>query len=432
MAQAPYINKFRTYRGMTFGKDVNDAFADLVIWQRWREEPFCHANFIEGSPHEHFLAAVRALFTRKQVGIHPWFERMAYHYTREKFLIMMGAASSSKSFFAGTAGLLDYLASFASTVGPDGESSEPGSLYANMVSTTKETLLKRSLASSIECLGYLRAHPSFFVPFRFIAQKCAIVPDTGSGDIDVASVKSRIDGIAISEGSQLDAKGAVIGVHLPRIRSFADELENMGSKAQVFLDAQDNLMAGAHDYKCVVLFNPQAENAPGSTLAAPVGGYRSITLDTDEWRNAAGNLVLRFDGHKSPGRSNPVAYPYLPNDTYIKQVLDRNNGNETPQDTGASCVLFPRPTWGMTRCSPARWSPSGGWTGWPSSNIRPTSSRPSIPRSPPAATTASWSAATSARSSIPAGSSSPSIPSHTRFRSPPRPRSRSSSRSETG
>lgn len=338
------ISKFRNFHGITFNKDVSDSFAHLVLWQRHKEEPFCHANFISGSPHEHFLAAVRSLFTRSQVGIHPWFERMAVAYTNEPVVIMMGAASSSKSFFAGVAVLLDYIASFAATEMPDGTSSEPGSLYANMVSTTKETLLKRSLASSIECLGYLRSHPDFFVPFRFISQKCAIVPDTGSGDIDVASVKSRIDGIAISEGSAIDAKGAVIGVHLPRVRSVADELENMGTKAQVFLDAQDNLMAGTQDYKRLILFNPQAEGAPGSKLAEPPGGYRSITLDTDEWRNKAGELVLRFDGHKSPGRKHPTVYPYLPNDAFFKKVLARNGGNADSPGYMSFVRAFPPPS----------------------------------------------------------------------------------------
>lgn len=346
MGQAPYQSRFRVVHGITFNKDVNTAFANLVLWQRWKEEPFCHANFINNSPHEHFLEAVRALFTRQQVGIHPWFERMAHAYTNEPVVIMMGAASSSKSFFAGLAVLLDYFAAFAATEMPDGTSSEPGSLYANMVSTTKETLMKRSLASSIECLGYLRSNPALHVPFRFIAQKCAIVPDTGSGDIDVASVKSRIDGIAISEGSAIDAKGAIIGVHLPRIRSVADELENMGNKAEAFLSAQDNLMAGAIDYKRCVLFNPQSETAPGSKLAEPPGGYRSINLNTDEWRNRAGELVLRFDGHKSPGRKDPQAYPYLPNDAYFKQVLARNNGNEDSPGYWSFVRAFPPPSAG--------------------------------------------------------------------------------------
>lgn len=345
MPSVPYLSKFRLYRGITWDKNVADPFADLIIWQRHKEEPFKHANFIENSPHEHFLSAVRALFTRRQVGIHPWFERMAYHYTMEDVVIMMGAASCSKSFFAGIAIFLDYLASFGASSDPSGDQAEAEGMYANMVSTTKEKLMQRSLASAIDGLSYLRASPQYLVPFRFVGQKCAIVPEA-TPDTDVLSVKARIDGIAISEGTSVDARGAVIGVHLPRIRSCADELENMGSKAAIFLEAQDNMMAGCHDFKRLVLFNPQDEGAPGSQLAEPPGGYRSITLDTDEWRNRAGELVLRFDGHKSPGRKNPGAYPYLPNDAYFKKVLARNNGNEDSPGYWSFVRAFPPPRMG--------------------------------------------------------------------------------------
>lgn len=304
-----------------------DPYIDLLVWQRHREEPYCHANFLNGDPAEHCLNACRQLFTQRQLGIHAWMERMVYAYTHEPVVIMMGSASSGKSHVTGLLTVLDYVASLGGDPADaeGGGANAPGNLYAILVSTSKDQLLKRSMASAIEYTNYLRTG-KYSVPIRYIKQSCAILPEAGNEE-DIATTKSRIDGVAISEGSAEQAKGAVIGVHLPRVRAVADELENMGVRAQYFLDAQSNLMAGTVDYKRVILFNPQSESLPGSRLARPAGGYGTINLATEEWRNEAGQLVLRFDGLKSPGVTHPDKFPYLPTEESMKRIVDDNHGN---------------------------------------------------------------------------------------------------------
>lgn len=341
---------------------MSDPFIDLILWQRHREAPYAGADIPHGLPHELFLSSCRHLFTKRQFVAHRWAERMIKAYTEEIGpQYWVGAGSSGKSHIGGLCVLMDYIASFgaAADSGESGENS--GSMYVMMVSTNKEALAKRSLASAVEYLGYLRTG-SYAVPFKFLSQKFAILPET-VGDENVASFKSRIDGVALAEGSEVEARGKVIGVHLPRVRVIADEFENLSeSRANAFQVAQVNMRAGCADYKCLYLFNPQGRQLPGSRLAQPVGGWDKIDLDCYEWRNAQGSLVLRFDGLDSPGVEDPKTCPFLPTKKYIDSVRDDSGGEDSPgywafvrafppPDMGSRTIITREmvESWGMAR-----------------------------------------------------------------------------------
>lgn len=281
----------------------------LLLWQRHRESPYCHANLLNPVS-EHFLEACRLLFTNDQLRINPWFEAIAKAYTENSKLILMGAASSGKSHSTGLIVLLEFL-------------TDPQNVYACLTSTSKDMLLLRTFASCIEYLNILKSNQRFVVPFKFVGQKCAIVPE--SQDFD--SVKTMIKGIAIRDGSTQDARASLMGVHTKRVISVADELENYGERAQSFLSAQDNLSVAPY-YKQVILFNPQSTFAPGCMLAEPRGGWSCLDPETaTEWDTEAGYKVLRFDGHKSPGLKNPTTYPFLPTPASIAKTLENCRGN---------------------------------------------------------------------------------------------------------
>jgi len=322
-----------------------DPMIDLVLWQRFRKPPYCHASIPNGNPHELFMSATRTLFSKRQLAWHRWAERMIHSYTdTEGFLVWLGAGSSGKSHIAGLALLLDYVASFNAAADDDDPSEYPGNLYGMMVSTGKEALSKRSLASAVEYLGYLRAGP-YGVPFKFLSQKFAIVPETVS-DENVASFKARLDGVALAEGSEVESRGRVIGVHLPRIRVVADEYENLREgRANSLLTAQDNLQAGCSDYKAVFLSNPQGRELPCSRLAAPNGGWDVLDLDSYEWASASGAKVLRFDGLDSPGREEPKRLPFLPTDKYLDGLRSQHGGEDSP-GFWAFARAFPPPDLG--------------------------------------------------------------------------------------
>jgi len=318
----------QTWRGIDWDSRVPIHQRHLELWQRWREPPYCFANLLNPVG-EHFLEACRMLFTEKQLKIHPWFEAMTHAYAEHDGVILLGAASSGKSHWAGYTLLLDYI-------------TDPQNLYACMVSTSKDMLLMRSMASAIEALHNLKASGKLSVPFKYVAQKCAIVPD----DIDDANfpnVKAMVKGVAIREGSVQDAKAAIMGVHLPRVRTCADEFENMESRAQAFLDAQDNLAASGQ-HKMILLFNPQSRFAPGCLLATPKAGWSSVEVERDDsWMTRENYRVLRLDGHKSPGLQDPERYPFLPTAKSIEIIKQRNQGNVDSPGYWTFVRAFPPP-----------------------------------------------------------------------------------------
>lgn len=327
---SPYIQKFKKRRGLLWSRDMADPMCDLVVWQRFRKPPFCHADMPPGGPHELFMDACRQLFTPRQLAWHRWAERMIKSYTDNSgYIVWLGAGSSGKSHLAGLALSLDYITSFNAAEDPGDPSEYPGNLYGMMISTSKDALAKRSLASAVEYLGYLRTG-QYGVPFKFLSQKFAIVPETVN-DENVASFKARIDGVALAEGSEVESRGKVIGVHLPRVRVVADEFENLSeARANSLLVAQDNLRAGCSDYKALFLSNPQGRDLPCSRLAAPDGGWNEVALDSYEWVSSCGAHVQRFDGLDSPGREEPKRLPFLPTDEYLDGLRKQHGGEDSP------------------------------------------------------------------------------------------------------
>ena len=307
---------------------ITKYMADLSIWQKHKEEPLLHyAGAFKNPVHEHLLEACRSMFTPRQLRIHSWFEDCAEAYTNNDFIVYLGGGSTGKSHFVGLAALLDMVA-------------DKGNCYIAMVSTSKEMLLQRSMASSIEYLNCLQAN-RIPVPLKFIGQRCAIVPSTAADDLQ--NVKSMIRGIAIAEGTEVDARGAVLGVHLPRVRSVCDEIENMGGRANVFLSAQSNARMGAVSYKCCLMFNPQDLSAPGCVIATPDldGGWAALDIDKDvKWKTRGGAQVVRFDGHKSPGLAD-TTLTFLPTKESIADVLKRCGGNTQHRDYYAMVRGFP-------------------------------------------------------------------------------------------
>ena len=65
---SPYIQKFKKRRGLLWSRDMADPMCDLVVWQRFRKPPFCHADMPAGGPHELFMDACRQLFTPRQLA----------------------------------------------------------------------------------------------------------------------------------------------------------------------------------------------------------------------------------------------------------------------------------------------------------------------------------------------------------------------------
>lgn len=309
--------------GLDFPVETPDHFIDLLMWKKWKEEPYKHGNLLDPVS-EHVLRAIRALFSRQQVTIHPWLETQAYSWTYDDFAIWWGAAGTGKSQSLGLLTLLDFI-------------TDPQDTFSLLASTTKDMLLLRSYASVTQHLGYLKQNKSLYVPFKYVAQQVSVVPE-GLSEEESLSLKCRIKGVAVQQGTEQEARSNLQGVHVKYVRLILDELEGMRSAA---MEARHNL-AQCEDFKLLAACNPESWNGPAGKFSAPKEGIQTVSLDSTEWDTQWGK-VYRFDAYKSPGLEKPQDYPFLPNKKTIDRIIQANAGNEDSPAVWTFLRAFPPP-----------------------------------------------------------------------------------------
>lgn len=293
------------------------------MWKKWKETPYKHGNLLNPVS-EHVLNAIRLLFDKRQVTIHPWLETQAYSWTYDDFAIWWGAAGTGKSQSLGLLTLLDFI-------------TDPQDTFSLLASTTKDMLLLRSYASVTQHLGYLKQNKALYVPFKYVAQQVSVVPE-GLSEEESLSLKCRIKGVAVQQGTEQEARSNLQGVHVKYVRLILDELEGMRSAA---MEARHNL-AQCEDFKLLAACNPESWNGPAGKFSTPKTGTQSVSLDSTEWETQWGK-VYRFDAYKSPGLENPQEYPFLPNDTTIRRIIQANAGNEDAPAVWTFLRAFPPP-----------------------------------------------------------------------------------------
>lgn len=291
------------WRGLDWDPGIPIHQRHLILWKKWREFP--QADFLNPK-HEHCLEACRLLFTKEQLDINPWFERSCKAWTEETFLIEWGCAGSGKSLSVGLFTLLDYL-------------TDPDATFALLASTTKDMLQRRSFASVVKYLQYLKTNRKFHVPFKSLTQPLCVLPESAG---DASDAQCVILGVAVQQGTTEQARQNLQGVHTRYVRLILDELTGLRPAA---MDARQNL-AQCFDFKLVGMCNPESLYDQAGLYSVPIGGWTSITDDSEEWQTEYGK-VIRFDAFKSPGIKEPLRYPYLPTQASIDRILKENRGN---------------------------------------------------------------------------------------------------------
>jgi len=297
-----------TWRGLDWPAEAPEHQRHLTLWKKWKEKPYCDANFLNPIS-EHFFEACKMLFTPRQLIIHPWLEQMAEEYTMNEGLIMWGSAASGKSHGMGLLSLMDYI-------------TDPLNTFIMMASTTKPMLELRTFASVVENLNYLRSNARMEVPFKYVRQSMTVCTDS-TNDSDLATIKSIIRGVAINEGSQKDARAAVMGVHLKYVRIVADELAAM---RPAIIDVKNNLGV-CEDFKFMAAANPESYFDLCGINSIPVGGWSAIDEDSTRWKTDSGWTVLRFNGYDSPGIRDPEKFYFLHTQKTIDRIHRENNNN---------------------------------------------------------------------------------------------------------
>lgn len=317
------IKTHRRKFGIDWPVNTPDHLIHLIMWKKWREEPYKHGNLLNPVS-EHVLEAIRALFTPDQVTIHPWLETQAHSWTYDDFAIWWGAAGTGKSQSLGLFTLLDYI-------------TDPQDTFSLLASTTKDMLLVRSYASVTQHLGYLKQNKNFIVPFKYIAQSTSVVPE-GLSDEETLNIKCKIKGVAVQQGTEQEARSNLQGVHVKYVRLILDELEGMRTAA---IEARHNL-AQCEDFKLIGACNPESWNGLAGKFSIPKAGMNSVNLDSTDWETQWGK-VYRFDAYKSPALDTPEKYPFLPSRKTIDRIIHANAGNEDAPAVWTFLRAFPPP-----------------------------------------------------------------------------------------
>jgi len=273
-------------------------------------------------PGEHFLRAIRMLFTPDQFTISPWAELIVHGFCGNEETVLVGCASANKSHTCGLIAPLDWITA-------------PHVTTTFFCSTDKAALEKRSWASVTYFYSLLEKKG---IPAIYSKSRMAIL-NKDDAELEALGVdapkevKSGLFAVASMAGSEQQAQSKFIGVHQPHemggVRMFADEAQAV---RQSFLDARSNLMIGTSDFRLVALGNPFDFRDPLGRLAEPEKGWGSVTVDDERWRNKSGGIVIHFDGMKSPAIKEPDKYPFLINSKHIKRVLLRCRGDEKHAD----------------------------------------------------------------------------------------------------
>lgn len=309
--------------GIDWPAGTADHWIELILWKKFREHPYSHANLLNPVS-EHLLRAIPMLFSKDQVVVHPWMDVQAYSWTYDDFAMWWGAAGCGKSQSLGLFTLLDYIV-------------DPGETFSLLASTTKDMLLLRSYASVTQHLGFLKLNKKFHVPFKYVAQSTSIVPE-GLSDEESLNLRCKIKGVAVQQGTEQEARSNLQGVHSKYVRLILDEVAGMRPAA---MEARNNLSQCDY-FKLIGACNPESWNDLAGKFSTPKDGIASVNLDSESWETPWGK-VYRFDAFKSPGLQDPKKYRFLPTQTTIERIIKANAGNEDAPAVWTFLRAFPPP-----------------------------------------------------------------------------------------
>jgi hypothetical protein len=184
------------------------------------------------------------------------------------------------------------------------------------------------------------------MPGKLRKTDSAIILDDDD-DLGIATDKASIRGVAVAEGSDLEARSKLAGAHLPYVRLILDELSQMRPAA---MQVRTNLSIGAKNFKLVGLCNPDSFTDLAARHSVPVapGGFASLEPETAEtWRSQFGK-IRRHDGLRSPAITTPGGsekLPFLLTKERLDQILAEHSGNEDAPEVWVMVRGFP-PTQG--------------------------------------------------------------------------------------
>lgn len=262
---------------------------------------------------KHFTNAAQILWPEKMRDgsrgyiWHEWIDRRVKAWCEDEFTTgdsgwqtWWGPSSSGKSMDAALLSLVHWL-------------SAPAETTVIVCSTTKDMLEKRIFGEIIRLHSLYKGK----LPGMYFKSKHAIL----LGD---ENSKNGIFGIAIQKGSLKEALGNMVGIHNRFNVLIIDEMQ---ATKEAAVEAQDNLSTG-EEFKFLGMGNPESRLDPLGRYSEPVGGWESISDQTESWQTKFGKTIF-FDGLKSPGVRDPKKYFFLLKQADIDN-LKKKRGVDSP------------------------------------------------------------------------------------------------------
>jgi hypothetical protein len=308
---------FKRKYGLDFPADWTDVQIELKCWKHWREPTYKAGTLRD--PHECFFRAMRSeyqpgrrVLEADEWIVSRWSEEHVFDWTMESGIIVWGCAASSKSWEYGLLADVDWYV-------------DPNNTITLMASTSKDALLKRTFASVVHYHQLFKMKGGLF-PGRYVPSKFAVV--LSEDDIEAASTKTGVWGIAVTDGPVAEAVGRIRGMHDDYVRLIVDELSAM-PPAVWDKKLRHNLRVGANDLKVIGLTNIDAIDDLAGRNSEPIGGWGTVNMDTELWRTHQG-IVRRHDGFKSPAIVEPDGakrFPHLLTQSALDEAIKEEGGN---------------------------------------------------------------------------------------------------------
>lgn len=251
----------------------------------------------------------------------------------EKWLMVAGHASSSKSQSMVVWGVVNYLL-------------DPWNTKVIVTSTTLKQAKRKIWAEVDQCWHQAIRHRAKTygismdeaerqLPGKFMAD--GIIRYRGqNGETDAAGMEV----IAGDSASAKDSVEKLQGMKRQRIFVLLEELASL--EPALMNTVTGNLMANPNT-DIIGAFNPDSHYDEAGKASEPIEGWGSITHDSIRWRNKRG-ITLRFDGAKSP---NVVA-----GETKWRGLLTKQVYEQKEIELGKDSKFF----WSQYR---GFWSPTG-------------------------------------------------------------------------
>jgi hypothetical protein len=300
-----YIRPVNQY-GIPWPDDASPLEIELGMIRRRYGQPGAVA---------HYLAAHRLLWPEDQP--HRWFVQGLTAIVENKVTVLLGCASSGKTYLMAVHALIDFFAF-------------PHTTLSLLSSTDIRSLELRIWGRGIKFL-FNRAKTRFpELPGYVLESKLAIVPDEVDEDSQFArEINKGLVCVPCVSGGRFVGMSKFQGVKPPSSPGKNDGiLKHYGDEVAVMqpslLDGYTNWMANAR-FKGVMAGNPTDISDPLCTASEPVGGWDAFIDNekTQVWRSRwHDSFCLAFDGRDTPNGDEPKdQYAFLASADFVPKLV---------------------------------------------------------------------------------------------------------------